>query len=139
MHRAKFKSYESVEHILHNDVLQASAIPKTELTPECFAYATTDEMVEVLGNKSMTSSFLLACKMGSTNMVSSMLQMGVDPTIESFAGLIFASEQGHDSVVKLLLQHVDMKDFQVEIEDSLDAALQYSRLECVDLLKPLLL
>jgi ankyrin repeat protein len=97
-------------------------------------YATTKEMVSLLGDESIENSFTLCCKMGLTDMVRMMLEKGADPTISNFNAFRFASEQGHDEVLELLIKSVSVSDFKKELKECHALAMEYDRKYCILLL-----
>lgn len=68
--------------------------------------------------------------MGWTDYVEDLLVRGADPTEENLSGLMFATEAGHDGVVRVLLSHLRGED----VRDAYDLAVKYERQECVDVL-----
>lgn len=123
----------SLSLVLDNKVEEVRKL--SSLEEDCYEFAMTEEMIEALGKRSITESFPLACKMGFTSLVSTMLSKGADPTYKNFSGLMFASEQGHDEIVKLILGHIDPTSFRTEINEAYNRAAKYERDECMVLLK----
>ena len=129
MNRATYKSYRSTESVLGNMIK-----PNTNVSLDAMNYATTKEMTDSLGECSLTRSFTLCCKMGLTEMVQMMLDKGVDPSMDNFNAFRFASEQGHDEVLELLIRSIDVQDFNAQLGECLLLAKKYNRKYCIEVL-----
>lgn len=123
-----------LQSALNNDV--DSVKSSNDLCVDCFMFATTVEMVDALGPRAVDKSFPFACKIGCVSLVAHMLDKGADPTSDNFSGLLFASEQGHDQIVKLILKHLVPSEFKPQIKEAHSRAVKYNRDECVHLLAP---
>ena len=131
MKRATYESYKAIERVLDNNLKGTNS---DNVASGGMSYATTREMLDLLGEDSSQRSFVLCCKMGLTDIVGTMLEQGVDPTTDNFNAFRFASEQGHDEVLELLLQSIDVQEFDKQLQECSALAIKYKRKQCVEVL-----
>lgn len=129
MNRIGYRSYFETEKSLNGD------FSSVKLSNDCLKYVTTIEALNKVGEDCIPYSFTLCCKMGLVDVVEEMLKMGADPTVDNFNAFKFASEQGHNKVLSLLLDNIDPRDFRIQLNQCKILSIKYNRKHCISLLE----
>ena len=135
--KIKTKSSQSLKTINRDfqNVLDARPTYIKYFSPDLIDYGVHPDVLDLLISKKTFDvsihnfmGFRVACKMGIMSSVVKLLSLGADPAANNNQGIVWASENGYDDIVSLLLLQYNV-DPSVESNKAYKLAVKYRHTE----------